>query len=319
MWHRPGSPGAGGGGRVAAEDLKTLRPDLAIGWYFAGVVAQQQKRLGDAQREFEHALQLQPAAVDALTALAHVEVERGQRAQAIALVRDAVTRQSSNPATQNLLGELYMGDQNYPQAVAALDEAVRLAPKWWVPYRNLALTKIAAKDVPGGIAAYEAGVKATAEPVLVVDLAAIYVHEGRADDTIRQYELLHERNPQLELAANNLAMLLVTYRKDQASLDRARDLTARFANSGVGALLDTHAWVMFKRGEVPQALSELERASAEEPNSKVIRYHLGMVQLKAGQPDKARASLEAALAGGASFTGTDEARLALAQLTGRAG
>jgi Tfp pilus assembly protein PilF len=51
----------------------------------------------------------------------------------------------------------------------------------------------------------------------------------------------------------------------------------------------------------------------------VILYHLGMAQLKAGQSDKARASLEAALAGGASFTGTDEARLALAQLKGGAG
>ena len=39
-----------------------------------------------------------------------------------------------------------------------------------------------------------------------------------------------------------------------------------------------------------------------------------MAQLKAGQREKARASLEAALAGGESFTGTDEARLALTQL-----
>src|SRR5262249_19693485 len=123
----------------------------------------------------------------------------------------------------------------------------------------------------------------------------------------------------LELATNNLAMLLVTYRSDQVSLDRARDLTLRFANSDVGALLDTRGWVMFKRGELPEALSSLEKASSRTPNSKVILYHLGMVQLRAGQADKARASLEAALSGGASFTGTDEARLALAGLKRRAG
>src|SRR5262249_851881 len=121
------------------------------------------------------------------------------------------------------------------------------------------------------------------------------------------------------LAANNLAMLLVTYRKDQASLDRARDLTLAFANSSVGALLDTHGWVMFKRGEVQQALSALERASTEAPNSNGIRYHLGMGQLKAGQPTKARASLESALSGGVSFTGADEARAALVELKGRSG
>jgi tetratricopeptide (TPR) repeat protein len=305
--------------RTAADDLKTLRPDLSAGSYLAGLVAQRQKRPDDAQRELEHALHLQPDATDVLSALARLEVQRGQQSQAIALVRDASGRQPDSAAIRNLLGELYMVQKSYPEAVSALDEAVRLAPAWWVPYRNLALTKLATRDVAGGVAAYEAGVKATEEPVLVIDLAAIYLHQGRVDDAIRQYELLHQHDPRLDLAANNLAMLLVTYRKDQASLDQARDLTVRFANSNVGALLDTHGWVMLKRGDVPQALSALEKASAEAPNSKVILYHLGMAELKAGQSDKARVSLEAALAGGASFTGTDEARLALAQLKGHAG
>jgi len=305
--------------RTAAEDLKTLRPDLPIGSYLAGLVALEQKRPDDAQREFAHALQVQPSATDALTALARLQFQRGQHAQAIALVRNAVPHGPDGAAARNLLGELYLADRNYPQAVAVLEEAVRLSPKWWLPYRNLAMAKFGLQDEPGGLAAYEAGVKATEEPALVVALAELYVRKGRFEDAIRQYEVLHERSPHLEVAANNLAMLLVTYRKDQASLDRARDLTAGFANSEVGALLDTHGWVMLKRGEVLEALSALQRASAEAPDSRVILYHLGMAQLKAGQADKARASLEAALAGGASFTGTEEARLALAQIKGRTG
>ncbi|HXW74473.1 MAG TPA: tetratricopeptide repeat protein [Steroidobacteraceae bacterium] len=305
--------------RTAAEDLKTLRPDLPIGSYLAGLVALEQKRPDDAQREFAHALQVQPSATDALTALARLQFQRGQHAQAIALVRNAVPPGPDGAAARNLLGELYLADRNYPQAVTVLEEAVRLSPKWWLPYRNLAMAKFGLQDEPGGLAAYEAGVKATEEPALVVALAELYVRKGRFEDAIRQYEVLHERSPHLEVAANNLAMLLVTYRKDQASLDRARDLTAGFANSEVGALLDTHGWVMLKRGEVLEALSALQRASAEAPDSRVILYHLGMAQLKAGQADKARASLEAALAGGASFTGTEEARLALAQIKGRTG
>jgi tetratricopeptide (TPR) repeat protein len=305
--------------RTAAEDLKTLRPELAIGSFLAGLVAQQQKRADDAQREFEHALQLEPSANDVLAALAHLEVQRGQPAQAIALVRSAVERTPGSAPAHNLLGELYLTSKSYPEAVTALDAAVRLAPNWWLPYRNLAHAKLASQDQAGALAAYQAGVKATEEPTLVVELALMYEHQGRIDDAIREYEALQQRNPRLEVAANNLAMLLVTYRKDQASLDRARDLAAPFANSGIGALLDTHGWVMFKRGDVPQALAALERAAAEAPDSKVIRYHLGMAQLKAGQSEKARANLESALTGGASFTGTDEARLALAQLKGRAG
>ncbi len=305
--------------RVAAEDLKTLLPGQSTPWYLAGLVAQQEKRLDDAQREFEHALQLQPAATDVLAALAHLQFQRGQGAEAIALVRGAVERAPSNAAMTNLLGELYLADRKYSDAVSPLGAAVRLAPKWWPPYRNLALARLAAKDEAGALAEYEAGVKATGEPALIVDLATLYEREGRFEDAIGQYEGLHQRDPRLEVAANNLAMLLVTYHTDRASLDRARDLSTPFANSDVGALLDTRGWVLFKRGDLTEALSALLRASAEAPDSKVILYHLGMAQLKAGQSDKARASLERALAGGASFTGTDEARFALAQLKRRAG
>jgi len=151
----------------------------------------------------------------------------------------------------------------------------------------------------------------------VTELAALYERQGRIDDAINQYEALYQRRPHLELAANNLAMLLVTYRKDHTSLDRARDLTAPFANSDVPALLDTRGWVMFKRGEVLQALAALEKASADAPDSKVIRYHLGMAELQAGRRERARADLELALSGAGSFAGSEEAREALASLKER--
>lgn len=305
--------------RGAAQQLKTEQPSLAAGWYLAGLIAERQNRPEDAEHELQHALQLEPSGTDALAALARLQLGRGRGAQAVALVRSASERMPGNAGTHELLGELYMAQRSYPEATSALSEAVRLAPAWWLPYRNLALTKLGGRDVAGALAAYEAGVKATGEPALVVDLAEAYVQQGRVGDAVRQYEALHQRRPNLQLAANNLAMLLVTYRHDQTSLDRARDLTSAFADSRDGALLDTYGWVRLQRGDVPEALAALERASAEAPGSKVILYHLGMAYLKAGDSEKARTNLEAALAGGAPFTGTQEAHLALARLAGRSG
>jgi Flp pilus assembly protein TadD len=114
-------------------------------------------------------------------------------------------------------------------------------------------------------------------------------------------------------------MLLVTYRKDKASLDRAKTLTQSFANSPNAPLLDTHGWVMFKLGQYAEALPVLERAVERSPDSKVIRYHLAMAQLKSGQRDKARENLETALTGKATFAGADEARTTLASLGGHSG
>jgi len=223
--------------------------------------------------------------VNALGALARIEVGEGRTQQALDRVHSVAAAEPSNAALQNLLGEVYLAAGNDSAAIAALGQAIRLASTWWLPYRNL---------------------------------AALYERDGRIDDAIRAYDTLEERDPQLPFAANNLAMLLVTYRKDRASLDRAGSLTARFLNSENPDLLDTAGWVCLKRGELSEALSALEKASERAPGSRVIRYHLGMAQLEAGQRDQARSSLEAALAGSARFEGWQDARSALASLESRA-
>ena len=117
-----------------------------------------------------------------------------------------------------------------------------------------------------------------------------------------------------ELAANNLAMLLVTYRKDRASLERARELTSSFATSPIASLLDTYGWVRYRCADYGAALPALQRAAAQAPQSNIIRFHLGMTELGLGERARAREDLEAALAGSASFTGADEARTTLASL-----
>jgi tetratricopeptide (TPR) repeat protein len=303
--------------RTAAEDLKLTAPTLAAGPYLAGLVAHAQKRLDDAEREFDQALKLQPTAMDALASWARLQLERGRQPAAVARVEAVLRENERNAVAHNLLGELRLQARDFSGALPPFSEALRLAPAWWVPHRNVALAKMAAGDVAGARTAYETGVAATQyQALLVSDLAALYERENRVDDAIRQYEELHRRNPRMALAANNLAMLLVTYRHDQGSLDRARDLTEPFANSDVGAFLDTHGWVRFKRGDVQNALPVLERAAQQAPASSVVRFHLAMAQLKAGQRDKAKNNLQKALDGGAQFAGREEARLALSQLGG---
>lgn len=306
--------------RTAAEDLKVTAPRVATGPYLAGIVAQAQKRYDDAVAEFTRALELQPNAMDALAALTRIELVRGQRERALTRVQSLVTAEPKNAVARNLLAELQMESKRYDVAAATLGETIKITPAWWLPYRNLALVNLARNDKNAAVAAYQAGIAATQRnPVLVGELATLYERQGLFDDAIKQYESLHTQNPRNDMAANNLAMLLVTYRRDRPSLDRARELTAPFAGSRSAPLLDTHGWVMFKLGQYTDALAVLEKASAQAPDSKVIRYHLAMAQLKSGQSEKARGNLEAALAAPANFVGSDEARTTLASLGGRSG
>jgi Flp pilus assembly protein TadD len=306
--------------RSAAADLESAQPASAVGPYLAGMAAQGENRFDDARKQFEHALDIQPRALEALAALAHLEVARGQNQQAITLVKTAAEKDAGNAFAWNLLGELYLGQHDMVAANDALTHASRLSPTWWVPHRNRALARLAADDTAGSVSEYDAAIKvAPLETGLAIERAQIFEKQGRPEEAIASYEASYRANPRSRLIANNLAMLLVTCKTDRASLDRARDLIKGFETSNEGSLLDTNGWVHYKRAEYADALPALERAVQRVPDSRVIRYHLGMAELQAGRTDRARADLQTALSGAADFQGVDEARTALATLKSRTG
>ncbi len=235
---------------------------------------------------------------------------------AISLVTDALKRDPNDGDRLQLLGELYLSAKDFTRAREVLSRARSLHPDRWMLYRDLASLKTDTNDLAGAIAECEAGLKvAPAEPQLVQKAALLDEKAGRIDAAIGKYDALYRNGPRdRQFAANNLAMLLVTHKSDRTSLDRALALTKDFAASQDPALLDTHGWVRFKRGEYEEALIALERAESRSRDSRIIRYHLGMTELQLGHPDRARAALEFAVAGPATFVGSSEARSALASL-----
>jgi Flp pilus assembly protein TadD len=78
-------------------------------------------------------------------------------------------------------------------------------------------------------------------------------------------------------------------------------------------VLDTLGWVRFKRGEMSAAVAALEQASQARRDSPSIRYRLGMALSKAGDSDRAREELQAAISAGA-FPEAEDARRELAAL-----
>ncbi|MDB6102081.1 MAG: hypothetical protein JWO52_2080 [Gammaproteobacteria bacterium] len=307
--------------RAAADELKAHHPGVATGFYLSGSIAAEQQRLADSQADLERALALQPASVDVLTLLSRVQVARGSAAAAISRLQAVIASNPDEAALANLLGELYLQQKDREHASEAFGRASTLDSKAWLPHRNLAVARSAANDTAAAIAEYEKALQlAPGEPRLVIELTALYEKQGRVDDAIARYDALYKSDPGVkQLAANNLAMLLVTYKTDKASLDRARDLTSGFETSNDGSLLDTNGWVRFKRREYQDAVAVLQRAVERAPDAKIIRYHLGMTELQLGHRDRALSNLESALAGPGTFSGADEARTALADLRGRSG
>ena len=299
----------------AAEQMTSAAPQDWRGPYLQALVAEGQRRADDAAHDLKRSLDLQPDAIEALEEVSRLDIASGHADRALARLQSLIASRPEDAALHNLLGEQLFTLNDTKRAVDELTRAMQLAPGWWAPYHNLGSVQLAVANPPAAIRTYEQGVAATRmEPALIADLTTLYERLGRADDAIRTYEAFCRAFPGVPFAANNLAMLLVTYGGGPASLERARALTSQFMAATNPDLLDTAGWVRLKSGDLTAALPVLEEAARRAPDSHIVRYHLGMAQLQAGQRDQARVSLESAVAGSVRFAGWDEARSALARL-----
>ena len=293
------------------DDALVLRADIAL----------RQHDPATAIEDLRAALRDEPDSVPLERLLTRAYEAKGDMALAEATLRSAMSAHTADIPTRLDLAALLAQTRRPDQATALLQASAEQAPEDPRPLVALARLDAGRGDTRGALEAYdEASRVAPSLPQLAIEVAAFEEKEGHVGEAIEHYQALYESSSASpvarELAANNLAMLLVTYRKDRASLARARELTSGFATSPVASLLDTYGWVRYRSADYVDALPALQRAAARSPQSQIIRFHLGMTELSLGERARAREDLEAALAGSASFTGADEARATLASLRG---
>ena len=302
-----------------AEQVQQLQPKLAVGWYFAALVADAQQHRDAARKNYEHALELQPDVAEPLAALVRMDVFDKQNKRAMERLDKGIAINSGNAVAHNLRGELLLADKQWQSAAAEFNHAIMAASQWVPPYRNLAMAQLQQKQSDEAIATYQAGIEKTHDAALITELATIHERMGKPDEAIKVYEQWLARDPKALLAANNLAMLLLNYHgSDQASVGRTTKLADVLTSSTESALLDTRGWIKYKNGDYQGAVNLLQQALNGHTDSASIRYHLGMAQLRVGNTAAARDNLQTALATGQGFFGVDEAKSALSKL-GQAG
>jgi tetratricopeptide (TPR) repeat protein len=129
------------------------------------------------------------------------------------------------------------------------------------------------------------------DPGMQLSLAGVLELKGDYEAAIAQYESMLKEQAGSMVVANNLAGLLSNHRTDKASLERAFSLAAVLRKSEVPFFKDTLGWLYYLRGDYTGAIPLLEQAVAELPDLPVVRYHLGVTYVAAGQLDKASEQL----------------------------
>jgi tetratricopeptide (TPR) repeat protein len=299
---------------ATASHVKSASPETGFGDYLEGLGYAMQGKPGPAIEALDRAIKLQPGAAEPLTAVVQLLVAGNRPDEAMQRVDRAIAAKPGNLHASNLKGEILLSQKRYDAAAATFDETVRKAPQWWLPYRGKAMTSLLQGKESAAIATYQQGIAATNSTELLVDLAALHEARGRADAAVAAYDDFLKRNPGSAIAANNLAMLLVSKPGDAASLARAVELARPLERSASANFINTAGWVRYKNGDAKGAVPLLERAARLQADSPQLLYMLGVAQDAAGQSVEARKSLESALALGTSFAGADDARAALDRL-----
>ena len=145
-------------------------------------------------------------------------------------------------------------------------------------------------------------------------VGTILEQQQKPADAVKQYERALALEPQMPLAANNLAWAYAKEGRLDMALQLAQTAKARAPESPY--VSDTLGWIYYQKGLVGPAVDALEAAVKQAPENSSIHYHLGLTYAKQGDKKKARQSLEQALKLNPKFDEAEDAKRQLQVLKG---
>ena len=297
-----------------ARAMIALDAERPTGHYLLGLAMEAGGEVELAQEAYETALNRNDTAAEPLAAWARLLVRNGDIATVLQKLEFLSASEPENAVVANLYGETLIQNGELRKARGVLERAIEASPSWWLPYRTMTST-FKESEISAAIAVLEQGFEATeGASGIGMQLAAFYEDLERYDDAISLYERMYESDRTSSIVANNLAMLIANYRTDEVSLARAVELTQSFSATENPSLLNTFGWVRLKNGEAVAALPVLQKAVDMNPESAIMRYHLGVALHENGQSAAARDALRKALDMQTSFPGAEQARQLLADI-----
>jgi tetratricopeptide (TPR) repeat protein len=305
-----------GGAETEALEIARLDDQKGIGELQLARAYQAQKKNPQAVEAFKRALAKNPEWNLPLEGLVMTLLQMDKKDDAVNYLQGHLQKYPKDLSARYLLGATRQSKGEIQEAARIYESVVAEKPDATLGW--LAIAGLYPKDAGKRIATLQRGLKANpANADIGMLLGSEYENAGRFDEAIVHYEQLLKTNPKLDLAANNLASILLDRRTDPASYSRALDLTKRFDQATNAAFLDSLGWAYYRNREYAKAVPYLERAVAGAGQAQVLRYHLGMAYLATKNTAGAKQELTKAVGDGKSgYPGLEEARATLKRLNG---
>ena len=207
----------------------------------------------------------------------------------------------SNAENWNLLMMFNLIAEDYPKALEAAQKALEYNPDSIELYQNIAPAYFQMKEYDKAIATYQKALEIADSTDymlcsrLICGMADAYSALGDTTQAYDCYEKSLRLFPDNDLTLNNFAYFLAV--RDM-ELDRAEQLSAKAVSLSPESptVLDTYAWVFFRKKEYSLALAYIEKAikNCKEDNAEILE-HYGDILFMNGQFDQAVENWEKAL------------------------
>jgi tetratricopeptide (TPR) repeat protein len=287
---------------------------IALGYYLQGRIYLGQRDTKAAIKSLEQSQLADDRIVESLSALIQAYVASGQQDVAIKYLVKHIEKNPEHLNARELLASVYANAKEYDKSVSLLTAVIEDASgkHKMQAYKQLAKVYAVQGDNDAINKLLENGIKNNPGiPGLYMLQAEFYQQTGEIDKAIVSYESLLAMSPDVLMAKNNLASLLLDFRLTEANLERAAELSSELGATEVPAFLDTAGWVQYQLENYPQALALIQLAVDKGGNTAVYQYHLGMAYFKNNMPEDAKEALTLAVSVEGQYPGKDEAQKVL--------
>lgn len=260
-----------------------------------------------------------PGNLSAHLQLAAMFLRRGLPALAIEHCDRAIAQQAGLEPAHRLLTSALILAGEVDVAMQRLDEILKVLPQDLDSLLKLGECHRRKNDIPKAVAILRQAVEIQpGSPVARSQLAQALFLAGDSAGALAEFREAQRLSPDDPKSLNNTAAAIA---HTGGNLDEALGFAekARFVEPANPQILDTLAWVLARRGTPDQALPPSDLATALQPDSAIVRYHHGAILAALGRRDAAVAELRAALASGAEFHGSADAKVLLEKLSGETG
>lgn len=264
------------------QKITLFSKNKAVPKYLQANILQGRGKYSEAAAMYEALLAEFPDHLNSMVNLARCYEALKLRHKALSFLEAHHDKNKDDLNVVGVLADIYVADKDYLKAKDLLSKQIKQTPAKSVSL-YLALAKIEAairKSSDGARDIYLKGLENNPDdPQLSMALAGLYEQTGNKVGARKLYEDLLVKNPDIDLAVNNLASLLIESEKEE-DVAKGVQLAEKFKDADNPYYQDTYAWGLVKSGKLSEGLAILESLIVKEPKVPEIRYHLGVGHYK---------------------------------------